>query len=454
MEKNGRILILDEERNHSRALAAVLSKDDYEVVESQDSEKAIEMMEKENFDVVLTEENISGRMDGMQLFEYIKANYPEIPVIFFSSYGTVDSAVHALTSGAFYYFVKPADYLKLKKIISQAVEQRRIKREVERLRQELTGSEEKNRILGKSKKMLRLFRTLNSIGKSKSSVLITGGTGTGKELVARDLHRRSNGRGKPFVAVNCAAIPRELLEAELFGYEKGSFTGATSRRIGKIEEACGGTLFLDEIGEFEISLQAKLLRVLQEKEIERIGSEEKTKVHFRLICATNGNLMNQIEAGTFREDLYYRINVFHIHLPPLRERSDDIPLLVSKFLKDFCRRENKAVYVSDEVMEILMKYNWPGNVRELRNVVERAVVLVTGDCIQLRHLPLELQTLRKTDRQVKEIIPLKKLESTAIHEALRTCNGNKSKTAKILGISRKALYKRLNEYQSSRYQTA
>ncbi|HKZ57888.1 MAG TPA: sigma-54 dependent transcriptional regulator, partial [Thermodesulfovibrionales bacterium] len=250
----------------------------------------------------------------------------------------------------------------------------------------------------------------------------------------------------PFTVVNCAAIPRELMESELFGYEKGAFTGAVTRRIGKIEEASSGTLFFDEIGELELSLQAKLLRVLQESEIERLGSNKKIKVNFRLVSSTNRDLKKMVESNTFREDLFYRVNVIQLNLPPLRERFMDIPLLVAEFVKEFCVRERKALTVSDDVMKIFQSYHWPGNVRQLKNVIERAVVLVKGKMITLKELPEEFLSLQDHTESFSKKT-LKDLEIQAVKDALRECKGNKSKAAKALGISRKAFYKRLREFQ-------
>lgn len=281
---------------------------------------------------------------------------------------------------------------------------------------------------------------------SISSVLICGETGTGKELIARSLHYQSTRKRKPFVAVNCAAMPSGLLESELFGYEKGAFTGATARRIGRFEEAADGTVFLDEIGELELQLQAKLLRVLQEKEIERLGSNRKVPVNFRLISSTNRDLAQEITAGQFREDLYYRINVVNIKVPPLRERRDDIPLLTAEFVKEYCARERKSLQVSSEVMDIMQHYEWPGNIRQLRNIIERAAVLARGKTITVRDLPdeLRLHTVRKA-REDSFVRPLREMELEAVRAALLEVKGNKSRAAELLGISRKALYKRLKE---------
>lgn len=441
----GKILLVDDEPNAIKVLSAILSDAGYDVIESQNGEKAIKIISKTDVDVVITDLKMPGT-DGMQLFDYLIENYPDVPIIFLTAYGTVESAVNAMTRGAFYYFIKPPDYLKLKSIIAKAVEQRSLRRELENLKKRLSSEENPIRIIGNTPQMIKIFDAIEAIKDSASSVLIYGETGTGKELVARTLHYSSSRKDKPFIVVNCAAIPRELMESELFGYEKGAFTGAIARRIGKIEEASGGTLFFDEIGELELSLQAKLLRVLQENEIERLGSNKKIKVNFRLISSTNRDLKKMVESHTFREDLFYRVNVIQLNLPPLRERSTDIPLLVAEFVKEFCIRENKTLTVSDDVMKIFQGYHWPGNVRQLKNVIERAVVLAKGKMITLKELPDEFLTLHESTGNFSRKT-LKDLEIQAIKEALRECKGNKSKAARSLGISRKAFYKRLKEFQ-------
>jgi DNA-binding NtrC family response regulator len=445
-KSSGRVLVVDDEPNAVKVLSAILTEEGYTVHESKDVEDAIRIIGSKEIDAVITDLKMPGK-DGMHFFEYIQENCPDIPVIFLTAYGTVDSAVYAMTLKAFYYFIKPPDYPKLKGMLAKAVEQRRLKREIEFLKRRLPTANHSHWVIGNYPEMQRISETVESIKDSASSVLICGDTGTGKELIARSLHFCSVRRDKPFVTVNCAAIPRELLESELFGYEKGAFTGAASRRIGKFEQASGGTVFLDEIGELELPLQAKFLRVLQEREIERLGSNTKIRVDFRLITSTNRNLETEIDAGNFREDLFYRINVVQIMVPSLKERRDDIPLLVSEFVKEFCIRENKVLTVSDEVLEIFRNHSWPGNIRQLRNVVERAVVLAKGNKINLRELSEEFSSARRRVRQAGETRTLKEMEGTAIKDALKENSGNKSKAAKALGISRKSFYKRLKELQ-------
>ncbi|MFN3396567.1 MAG: sigma-54-dependent transcriptional regulator, partial [Thermodesulfovibrionales bacterium] len=413
-----------------------------------DVESAIKILEKEDIDTIITDLKMPDK-DGMDLFDYVKNNTPDIPVIFLTAYGTVDSAVKAITEGAFYYFIKPPDYNKLKGILARAIEQRFLKKEISELRKKLYNNRQ-HRIIGTTPQIRKIFEIIEAVKDTDSSVLIHGETGTGKELIARALHYSSRRDSLPFITVNCAAIPKELMEAELFGYEKGAFTGAITQRKGKIEEVEGGTLFLDEIGELELSLQAKLLRVIQERELERIGNNKKIKVNFRLISSTNRELRKEVKEGRFREDLYYRINVVDIKVPPLRERREDIPLLAMEFVKEFNEREGKNVNLSDEVMRAFQRYHWPGNVRQLRNVIERSVVMSRRDILNLIDLPEEFHIIVCNEEEAIEsnvVKTIKELERDAIIEALRKCKGNKSKASKILGISRKAFYKRLEEFR-------
>ena len=441
----GKVLLVDDEQNALKVLSAILKEEGYDIFQSQDVAGAQKVLDLNDIDTVITDLKMPGQ-DGMHLFEHISVRHPDIPVIFLTAYGSVDSAVHAITQGAFYYFIKPPDYKKLKGILGRAVEQRRLKKEIETLKSKLEIGQKSERIIGKTPGMLRIFETINAVKDSVSSVLICGETGTGKEAIARSLHYQSTRKEKPFIAVNCAAMPGGLLESELFGYEKGAFTGASSRRIGRFEESADGTIFLDEIGELEMALQAKLLRVLQEKEIERLGSNRKIKVNFRLICSTNRDLSREIKSGNFREDLYYRVHVVRVNLPPLRERKDDIPLLTSSFLKEYCVRENKSLEISSDVMELFQLYHWPGNIRQLKNVIERAAVLAKGSSITVRELSDEVRQFA-IGRAVagSAIKPLRELEEAAIRSALLECRGNKSRVAEMLGISRKSLYKRLRE---------
>ncbi|HXV19781.1 MAG TPA: sigma-54 dependent transcriptional regulator [Desulfuromonadales bacterium] len=447
MTATGRVLIVDDEPNALKVLSAILADEGYQVSQALSVSDAFAKI-TENLDAVITDMRMPGN-DGMQLFEQMTESFPDIPVIFLTAFGTVDSAVQAMTKGAFYYIIKPPDYPSLKGILARAVDQRRLKRELESLKKRLASEDKLTQIIGRSAAIRRVLQVIEAVRDSESSVLICGETGTGKELVARDLHFTGNRRNRPFVAVNCAAIPRELIEAELFGYEKGAFTGASTQRIGRVEQASGGTLFLDEIGELELSVQAKLLRVLQEKEIERIGSNRRVQVDFRLVSSTNRDLPREIMSGNFRRDLYYRLNVVEIGLPPLRERREDIPFLVAEFVKEFCIRERKTLVVSETTIKKFLDYSWPGNIRQLRNVVERAFVLAKGNTITDRDLPEEMFEVETHRQPPSATSTLKQIEARAIRDTLERCQGNKSQAAKILGFSRKALYKRLRDFDIS-----
>ncbi len=452
MKRNckGDILVVDDEPNAVKVLSAILTEEGYFVHESQDVASATKVIHKENVDVVITDLKMPGR-DGMDFFGYIRENKSNIPVIFLTAYGTVDSAVSAMLGGAYYYFIKPPDYIKLKDIIARAIKQKWMKQEIEAIEETEFDASEENGLTGTGGKVRMINETIKTVKDSSSTVLITGETGTGKELVARALHFCSKRKETPFIAVNCAAIPKELIESELFGCERGAYTGAHARRIGKFEETSGGTIFLDELGELDIGLQAKILRVLQEKEIVRLGGNTKIKVDCRVIASTNRDLRQEVREGRFREDLFYRINVIEIKVPALRDRKEDIPFLVSKFVHEFSAKEQKRVRVSEEVLEVLKEYQWPGNVRQLMNVIERAVVLARGESITLSDLPEEFHPTVKAPEKMQAVSAvtekktLWEIELQAIREALQKCGGNKSKAARLLGISRKAFYKRLND---------
>ncbi len=446
MTNDANVLIVDDEPNALRVLSAILEEASYNVYKADCVDTAEEILSAEVMDTVITDLKMPGK-DGMYLFNFLDTKYPEIPVIFLTAFGTVDSAVTAMTEGAFYYLIKPPDYVKLKAILAKAVEQRRLKSEIADLRSQLESTYRFSNIIGKSPGMEKVFKMVEAIKDSPTNVLIMGDTGTGKEVIARAIHYTSHRHYKPFVAVNCAAVPRDLLEAEFFGFEKGSFTGAVSRRIGKFEEASGGTLFLDEIGELELSLQAKILRAIQEREIERIGGNKKIKIDIRLIVSTNRDLKKEVHQKKFRADLFYRLNVVKIKLPPLMERKSDIPLLVTHFIDKFSQRENKHISsVSPDVMEIFHKYSWHGNLRELENVMERAVVLSKGEVVGVKDIPAEIRKEAKNYSSANDLKPLKELEFETIMNAINAFNGNKSKAAQVLGITRKALYSRLKEY--------
>ncbi len=440
-----KVLIVDDEPNAIRVLSVILKEEGYHVLESMNVDSAVGIIHNEDVDAIITDLKMPDK-DGFELFKYVSEHHPDMPVMFLTAYGTVESAVDAMTSGAFYYFIKPPDYPRLKNVLAQAIEKHSAKKQFEYLKKSVFQENNLHPLIGKAPSMTRIVQTIETVKDSESSILIQGETGTGKEVIARNIHYTGKRYNKPFVAVNCAAIPRELIESELFGHEKGAFTGAAANRAGKFEEAAEGTIFLDEIGEVELSVQAKLLRVLQEREIERLGTNKKFKVNFRLISSTNRDLRKEVEEGRFREDLFYRINVVRIDVPPLRERRHDIPLLVSEFINNFSLRENRLFSLSDETMDCFMQYDWPGNVRQLKNVIERAVVLARGERITIEELPEEILSHHQDIKSVGTVKPLKVLEHQAINDALLMCNGNKSEAAKKLGISRKTFYKRLKEF--------
>jgi DNA-binding NtrC family response regulator len=438
------VLVVDDEPNAVRVLSVILKDEGYHVLESMNVDSAICTIQNENVDAVITDLKMPGK-DGFQLFEHVAEQYPHMPVLFLTAYGSVESAVDAMSSGAYYYFIKPPDYPQLKSVLARAIDQHVAKKEFEDLKKQTSLANNIYTIIAKTDSMAGITKTMQMVKDTESSILILGETGSGKEVIASNLHYQSKRFDKPFIALNCAAIPRELIESELFGYEKGAFTGATASRAGKFEAAENGTVFLDEIGELELTVQAKLLRVLQEREVERLGANKRFKVNFRLITSTNRDLKKEVAAGRFREDLYYRLNVILIEIPPLRERRQDIPFLAQEFLKGFSVREGKPFVLADEVLDAFMQSDWPGNVRQLKNVIERAAVLARGNRITLHELPDEFHLLSHASKKIEAIKPLKMMERQAIQEALHSCNGNISKAARQLGISRKTFYKRLKE---------
>jgi len=441
-----KVLIVDPEANARRVLQAIIEGEGYATVLAEDYESALSLLASEEVGVVVTDVKLRDK-SGFDLFGYVKQHHADVSVIFLTAFGSVESAVEAMTCGAFYYFIKPPDYPIFKGILSRALEQRHLKKELELLRIRLEDNQSVPPMIGNNPSIRKIHHLIDIVKDTDSSVLLTGETGTGKDVVARRLHFLGARRTEKFVPLNCAAIPDNLLEAELFGSEKGAFSGSVDRRIGKLEEADGGTLFLDEIGEMDQALCAKLLRALQEKEIERLGSNRRIKVNFRLISSTNRDLASEVRSGLFREDLYYRINVVEIQMPPLRERQDDIPHLAVAFLRESCARENKLLEFDPGAMRALCAYSWPGNIRQLKNVVERTVVLCAGPKISLKDLPGELFS-KTGDYSSLPVFSqtLKDIEADAVRRALERFSGNKSRAADQLGISRKALYKKIRDY--------
>jgi len=450
------ILVVDDEKNFLIVLKAVLEEEGYQVLTAQDAFFALEILSHTDVDTVLTDMKMP-QMDGILLLEKIKQINPDLPVIIMTAYGTVEKAVEAMKKGAFDYVLKPFSNEELKINVRKAIDMYHLLRENRRLNQALYQRYHFENLVGKSKPMQRIFDLIRKVANTKTTVLITGETGTGKELVAKAIHYNSGRKNGPFISVNCGALAESLLDSELFGHEKGSFTGAVALRKGRFELADKGTLFLDEVSEMSPALQVKLLRVLQEKEFERVGGTKTIKTDVRIITASNKDLKEEIEAGRFREDLYYRLNVVHVHLPPLRERTTDIPLLVAHFLKKYTKEMGKGeLKVTPETLNILYNYSWPGNVRELENVIERAVVLCSEEEIKPEHLP---EHLREQDTSVhaeifRHLPPnlklpeiLEEIEARFIKHALVQNNFVQAKAARTLGITKSLLQYKIKRYK-------
>jgi DNA-binding NtrC family response regulator len=462
MDENGEkknILVVDDDKNILRLIKAYLEKDEYRISNATDGNECFDVIEREMPDVILLDLRIPG-MDGIAVMERIKKFYPQIPIVMMSAHGTIESAVESMKIGAYDFVTKPFDSNRLKVSVRNALMLRSLSQELDRLRSELYQVHDFGSIIGRSGKMQEIYEVLEKIiSSSNVTVLIMGESGTGKELVAREIHIRNPVRAqKPFVAVNCAALPESLLESELFGHEKGAFTGATERRLGKFEQANGGTIFLDEIGEMTAATQAKLIRVIQEREFTRIGGTENIHVDVRIVSATNRNLEEAVKNGTFREDLYYRLSVFPVVMPSLRDRKEDIPLLAAHFLEKLKKREKKTGLqsITQDALEVLLNYNWPGNVRELENAIERAVVLASGHEITLNDLPQAIRTLGLNKLQANregyidmsgtldEII--ERVEEKVMKKVFSDCDGNVSEVARRLNIGRATIYRKAEKY--------
>ncbi len=442
-----RILAVDDERATTDALAEMLGLWGHRVETAPDATEAMKKAIEFRPDVVLSDLAMPGN-DGLWLLRAIRDEMPDCPVIFLTGRATVDAAVEAIREGAYDFIEKPVDSARLKTCIDRALEKKETLREVQLLRRRLKqlGASE---FIGQSSAMRRVFELIQKVAPAKASVAITGESGTGKEMVARAIHNLSQRREKPFIAVNCASIPATLMESEIFGHERGAFTGADQRRPGVFELAHGGTLFLDEVGEIPIELQAKLLRVLEEGRLRRLGGKVEIEVDVRVLCATHRDLKAEIKAARFREDLFFRLNVFQIQLPPLRDRREDVPLLVQHFVEKFAHDSGKHVAgVHPDALDLLKAYDWPGNIRELRNAVERAVILCDGEIISREHLPPDMAG-KGPERQTFRLpygLTLDVVEKEYILGSLARNGGNKARTAEILGVSEKTLYNKLNRY--------
>jgi len=440
------VLIVDDEVGTRESIKMIL-KNDYEVFLAKDAEEAFLQIKGHSPDVILLD-IILPDIDGLKVLEKIKENDPELIVIMITATKTIKTAVEAMKLGAYDYVTKPFDIDELRLIINRALSNQALEKEVKYLRKEIDKGFSFGNIIGKSKAMEDIFKIVRQIADSKSTVLIMGESGTGKELISRAIHYNSNRKNYPFVTINCAAIPETLIESELFGHERGAFTNAIERKLGRFEIAHRGTLFLDEIGELSLSTQAKILRSLEEKEFNRVGGSKTIKVDVRLIAATNRDLNQLLKKGEFREDLYYRINVVPIVIPPLRERKKDIPVLLDHFIKKFNEENHKNIKgISKEASELMMNYDWPGNVRELENLIERVVVLTSNEYIQANELPFSLTNVMKINGLKESVLNGKvsfskaeeEFERDIILDALRKANYVQSHAAEILGISRRIL---------------
>jgi DNA-binding NtrC family response regulator len=444
-----KVLLVDDEAKIREILKLVLEKEGYQVHTSKNGSEALSALENEYFDVMITDLKMP-KMDGLELMREIKQKGIKVNVVFITAYADIKDAVEAIKLGAFDYLEKNFKMEELLSVIKGAVKEQKMIGENESLKKKLAEHDSFFGIIGESPKIKEIKDLIIKIANSQASVLLTGESGTGKEMFARAIHMCSKRKNKPFVAINCAALPQTLLESELFGYEKGAFTGALKQKKGKFEQANEGTIFLDEIGEMNIQTQSKLLRVLQEREYERVGGLETIKIDIRVITATNRDLEEAIKAGDFREDLYYRINVIPIHIPPLRERREDIPLLAEYFLKKFNVDYRKNIeLISMEVIDIFMEYDWPGNIRELKNVIERAVAIAEPDVdiLMPHHLRPQLICPKKEKDllEIQDGLSLADFEKYYIYNTLKKVNWNKSKAAQILGINRQTLYNKMRE---------
>jgi DNA-binding NtrC family response regulator len=447
------VLVVDDEEDLRKAIVDILTLDGFEVDQAGSAEEAAEKLSQTAYDVLITDHNLPGKT-GVELLEESLVRYPEIIGVVITGYGTIETAVNAIKKGAYNYLTKPFKLVELPIMVRKGLRERQLRFENQYLRKQLDEKYGFSNIIGTGRSMKRIFELVDTIAGLNSTVLIQGETGTGKELIAKAIHFNSTRKDQKLVSINCGAIPENLLESELFGHVKGAFTGAVQTRIGRFEQANGGTIFLDEIGNMPVSLQVKLLRVLQEREFERVGGNSTVKVDVRIIAATSSNLEQMVKDGTFREDLYYRLNVIPINLPPLRERREDIPLLVQKFIEHFCQTHKLDLKtVSPQVMKAVMSYDWPGNVRQLENLVERMVAL-TGNrpAILPPDLPVEI-----SNRDSLNFVPLIEIPEEGINfqnvvtdmerelilQSLRKTNGNKKLAAKLLNLKRTTLIEKI-----------
>jgi DNA-binding NtrC family response regulator len=438
-----RLLIVDDEEIVLKDLQHIMSREGYAVTATKSGARAMALLEAHAFDVVLTDLRLEN-VDGMDILKKCRERHPDSEVILITAYATAESAVKAMKQGAFYYVSKPFRLDEVRKVVAEAVAKVTLRRENQALREQLDGYRGPVRIVTHDPAMLKLLDMARQVGPTDCSVLISGESGTGKELFARYLHHHSSRRDGPYTAVNCGAFSADLLANELFGHEKGAFTGATTMKKGLVEAGAGGTLFLDEVTEMPPAMQVKLLRVLQEREVLRLGGTRPIKVDVRIVAASNRQIAGAVASGAFRRDLYFRINVVDLHIPPLSERRDDVPLLVQHFLQKCTARMNKKVTgVSPAAMAVLMDYDFPGNVRELENIIERGAAVTPGDTIDVEHLPAGLGEVAAVRRRDGRMPTLEEQEMDYIQRVLREVGGNQSAAAQVLGINRSSLWRKL-----------
>ena len=436
MKKENSVLVVDDDPAHRTMLRTLLTGWGYTIHEADDGSTAIEKVHEQAFDLILMDIRMI-KVSGLEALDEIKAFNPAIPVIIMTAYSSVETAVEALKSGAYDYLTKPLDFDELRLAMERAMDHRQLKEENRLLRESLGNHFDRQNIIGRSPAMVKLLETVAQVAPSEATVLITGESGTGKEMIAGAIHFNSPRKDGPFVKLNCAAITETLLESELFGHERGAFTGAYKRKEGRFRQAHGGSIFLDEISEMSLAMQVKLLRVLQDREITRVGGEEVINVNVRLIAATNKDLLKEIEARRFREDLFYRLNVVTLKMPPLRERREDVPLLAKHFLETFCQKNRKEMKgFTPQAMDLLLKYDWPGNVRELMNAVERGVVLANSEYLDKKDLPLSMkdETIEGAaplEQAIPGDLPLEEVEKASILKTLELTGGNKSEAARL-----------------------
>jgi len=441
--QSSHILVVDDDEVACHLLREILAEEGYEVEIVRSGQEAVKKGEAAFYDLVITDLKMQD-LDGLEVLKRYKQTSPETLVIMITAFGSIESAIETMNAGAFDFISKPFRESEIKIVVKRAILQKRFQKENEQYHKEFTRTYGLDQIIGRSRPMTEIYKTVAMVISTRSTVLIQGESGTGKELIARAIHYNGPRASKPFVVVNCAALPEQLLESELFGHVKGAFTGAVSSKKGLFEEAEGGTCFLDEIGDMSLSLQAKLLRVIQEREVRRVGSNKPVHIDARIIAATNQPLEQKVKQGLFREDLLYRLKVVPIMLPPLRERPEDIPLLSDYFLKGYCTEMTKTVFsFSPQAMDLLCRYSWPGNVRELQHAIERSVILTTNTVILPEDLPESIRHVYpiENDLPLFPLMTLNEMERRYLIRVLRETRGNKSESARILGIDRRTLYR-------------